>query len=265
MASQFQNRLIGAVVIVAVGVIILPSLFDGKKKHYEDEFASIPIVPKEGDDQNAEILPTVNHSLPPENGATQTAGNGQPDASRVESPPLASTTAGNNSAPANPDVVPPAPTEQTKPAESRRVEPKPVESKPAEAKPKPAETKPVQTKPVEAKPVQTKPVETKPAEAKPAETKPAEAEKPKEKPPVGQAFIVQLGALKNADKVNEIVATLKLSGYRVYTVPTVPVQGKVTRVVVGPDPSRQKLEAALPELNRLSGLNGEVKAFSTVR
>ena len=28
MASQFQNRLIGAVVIVAVGVIVLPSLFD---------------------------------------------------------------------------------------------------------------------------------------------------------------------------------------------------------------------------------------------
>lgn len=245
MASQFQNRLIGAVVIVAVGVIVLPSLFDGKKKHYEEEFASIPLVPKEGDDQNTEILPTVNHSLPTNNEATDTADNGQPEAGRVEPPPLVSTTAGNNSPTGKPEVAPPASTTQAKP-----VDPKPIESKPAEVKPKAVETKTAQTKPVEAKPV---------------ETKPAEAEKPKEKPPVGQAFIVQLGALKNADKVNEIVATLKLSGYRVYTVPATPVQGKVTRVVVGPEPSRQKLEAALPELKQLSGLNGEVKAFSTVR
>lgn len=245
MASQFQNRLIGAVVIVAVGVIVLPSLFDGKKKHYEEEFASIPLVPKEGDDQNTDILPTVNHSLPSDNDAPEMASNGQTGANSgqqptsVEPPPLApSATAGNNQPDVNPEPLP-----QTKP-----VDPKPVESKPVDVKPKTAENKP-QTKPAEVKPVETKP------------SKPVEAEKP----PVGQAYIVQLGALKNADKVNEIVATLKLSGYRVYTVPATPVQGKVTRLVVGPDTSKQKLEAALPELKQLTGLNGQVKAYSTVR
>ncbi len=49
MASKFQNRLVGTVILVALGVIILPGLLDGKKKHYEDEFASIPLVPKAGD------------------------------------------------------------------------------------------------------------------------------------------------------------------------------------------------------------------------
>ncbi|MBP9643442.1 cell division protein DedD [Budvicia aquatica] len=250
MASQFQNRLIGAVVIVAVGVIVLPSLFDGKKKHYEEEFASIPLVPKEGDDQNTDILPTVNHSLSADNDAPEAASNGQAGANSaqrptsVEPPPLVpSATAGNNQPEANPEPQPP-----TKP-----VDPKPIESKPVEVKPKTAENKP-QTKPVDVKPVETKPVEAKPS-------KPVEAEKP----PVGQAYIVQLGALKNADKVNEIVATLRLSGYRVYTVPATPVQGKVTRLVVGPDTSKQKLEAALPELKQLTGLNGQVKAYSTVR
>lgn len=226
MASQFQNRLIGAVVIVAVGVIVLPSLFDGKKKHYEEEFASIPLVPKEGDDQDTEILPSVNHSLPANNEAMETPDNDQLQVGDVEPPPLVSTTPGNNQSVGNPAVVSPTSTPQTKP----------IESKPPEVKPKQAEIKPVQAKPLEA-----------------------------EKPPVGQAFIVQLGALKNADKVNEIVATLKLSGYRVYTIPSTPVQGKLTRVVVGPEPSRQKLEAALPELKQLSGLKGEVKAFSPVR
>ncbi|MBY7544258.1 SPOR domain-containing protein, partial [Escherichia marmotae] len=35
--------------------------------------------------------------------------------------------------------------------------------------------------------------------------------------PTGKAYVVQLGALKNADKVNEIVAKLRGAGYRVYT------------------------------------------------
>ncbi len=45
--------------------------------------------------------------------------------------------------------------------------------------------------------------------------------------PTGKAYVVQLGALKNADKVNEIVGKLRGAGYRVYTSPSTPVQGKV--------------------------------------
>ena len=42
--------------------------------------------------------------------------------------------------------------------------------------------------------------------------------------------MVQLGALKNAAKVNEIVAQLRLSGYRAFTVPSTPVQGQITHL-----------------------------------
>lgn len=31
MASKFQNRLVGTVILVALGVILLPGLLDGKK------------------------------------------------------------------------------------------------------------------------------------------------------------------------------------------------------------------------------------------
>jgi DedD protein len=46
VSSPFQRRLVGTIILVAIGVIVLPDLFDGKKKHYQEEFASIPIKPE---------------------------------------------------------------------------------------------------------------------------------------------------------------------------------------------------------------------------
>jgi len=72
---------------------------------------------------------------------------------------------------------------------------------------------------------------------------------------------VELGALKNAAKVNEVVASLRLSGYRAFTVPSTPVQGQITRIYVGPDASKQKLQSSLSALNSISGLSGQVKPY----
>ena len=134
MASKFQNRLVGTIVLVALGVIVLPGLLDGQKKHYQDEFAAIPLVPKPAGEE------------------------------------------------------PPAPT--------------------------------------------------------------------------GKAYVVQLGALKNADKVNEIVGKLRGAGFRVYTSPSTPVQGKITRILVGPDASKDKLKNSLGELQKISGLSGVVMGYT---
>ncbi|MGF1695923.1 SPOR domain-containing protein [Vibrio kyushuensis] len=46
MASKFQSRLVGTIVLVAVGIIVLPDLLDGEKQHYKEEVASIPIKPE---------------------------------------------------------------------------------------------------------------------------------------------------------------------------------------------------------------------------
>lgn len=134
-------------------------------------------------------------------------------------------------------------------------------SPPAAAKP---EVKPA-ARP-ESKPVpkpQTPKVEAPKPLAPKSDSAPAAEQAPK-----GQAWVVQLGALKNADKVAEIVAKLRLSGYRVYTSPSpspspsAPVQGQITRIFVGPDASRDKLQSALGELNQLSGLNGQLRPYS---
>ncbi len=245
MASKFQNRLVGTVILVALGVIVLPGLLDGKKKHYEDEFAAIPLVPKPGDAHEIDVIPPANQALPsvPPEGAGALV-----EQQQAAAEASAQQAANQTTQPQQPAVVAPPPieTKPVQPTKPKPVEPKPVEVKPVEVKPKPVPT----PSKVEPKP------EVKP-EPKP-ETKPAV----EEKAPAGQAYVVQLGALKNAAKVNEIVASLRLSGHRAYTVPSTPVQGEITRIYVGPDASKQKLQASLAELNGISGLSGQVKAYS---
>ncbi|EPP0346485.1 cell division protein DedD [Escherichia coli] len=190
MASKFQNRLVGTIVLVALGVIVLPGLLDGQKKHYQDEFAAIPLVPKAGDRDEPDMMPAATQALPtqPPEGAAEEVRAGDAAAPSLDP----ATIAANNT----------------------------------EFEPEPA-------------PV----VEEKAA-------------------PTGKAYVVQLGALKNADKVNEIVGKLRGAGYRVYTSPSTPVQGKITRILVGPDASKDKLKGSLGELKQLSGLSGVVMGYT---
>ncbi|QIZ50603.1 cell division protein DedD [Dickeya zeae] len=287
MASKFQNRLVGTVVLVALGVIVLPGLLDGKKKHYEDEFAAIPLVPKPGDTLEAESMPPVNQSLPaqpPEGAEAAMQNKNNADADTVPEPTPApavperrgaSPSSSHPATPAAPLVTEPRqPVQQLAPpamkAQPAKPEPKKPETK-ADTRPKPevkaaesktADNKSSDNKPSE-KPVAEAKTDTRATENRSTENKSADAKAAsQEQTPAGQAFVVQLGALKNADKVNEIVAKLRLSGYRAYTVPSAPVAGQITRIYVGPDASKQKLQSALGDLQQLSGLSGQVRSYS---
>lgn len=223
MASKFQNRLVGTIVLVALGVIVLPGLLDGQKKHYQDEFAAIPLVPKPGDRDEPDMLPTATQALPaqPPEGAAEEVRAGDAAAPSLDSSRLSVN--GNGDL----EQIPPA---------AELPKPKPVEK----PKPKP-------------QPVTEQVAATTPPPKAAAEEKAA---------PVGKAYVVQLGALKNADKVNEIVASLRGAGYRAYTSPSTPVQGKITRILVGPDASKDKLKGSLGELKQLSGLSGVVMGYT---
>ncbi|MGC6388990.1 cell division protein DedD [Ewingella sp. S1.OA.A_B6] len=259
MASKFQNRLVGTIILVALGVIILPGLLDGKKKHYEDEFASIPLVPKPGDTQEQDVVPSVSQSLPaqpPEGAVEAVHGKGN------------TVTQPANSGQELPDDTDAQPLTPVSPVTQNTEPPKQVQpARPAPTKPKVIEPKPmVEAKPVEKpKPVHPKPIEQPKVTEQPKAVEPPKVEnKPQveEKAPAGQSYVVQLGALNNASKANEIVASLRLSGFRAYTVPSTPVQGKITRIFVGPDASKQKLESSLPQLNKISGLSGQVRSYN---
>ncbi|HHE6470310.1 TPA: cell division protein DedD [Providencia rettgeri] len=207
MASKFQNRLAGAIVLVAVGVIVLPALLDGDKKYNENEFAAIPIIPKPGDEEDIEAIA-----------------------------PIVSTTTTASSEGASEAMLSEAITQQQN---------EQVETRPSTTAPAPSVVEPVKPEPkVEPKP------------------QPKPEPKPEPKPqPQGKAFVVQVIALNNASKVEEIVAKLRLSGYQVYTVPAKPVNNKLTRIYVGPEASRQRLEAALPELNKITGTKGIIQSY----
>lgn len=233
MASKFQNRLVGTIVLVALGVILLPGLLDGQKKHYQDEFAAIPLVPKPGDTDEPDMLPAATQALPaqPPEGAAEEVRAANAAASAIDTERVAG----------NANTLDPLP------------EPEPA----APAKPKAADT----PKKPQPKPQKDKTDEQLAMLSEEEPPKKAEPAKP-DTPPTGKAYVVQLGALKNADKVNEIVGKLRGAGYRVYTSPSTPVQGKITRILVGPDASRDKLKGSLGELNKLSGLNGVVMNYS---
>ncbi|WP_201037840.1 cell division protein DedD [Salmonella enterica] len=226
MASKFQNRLVGTIVLVALGVIVLPGLLDGQKKHYQDEFAAIPLVPKPGDRDEPDMMPAATQALPtqPPEGAAEEVRAGDAAAPSLDPSRMAS----------NNVELDPIPVETPKP----KPQPKPQQPVVAASTPTPA-----------PQPV----ADDKPAPKPVADDKPA---------PTGKAYVVQLGALKNADKVNEIVGKLRSAGFRVYTSPSTPVQGKITRILVGPDASKDKMKGSLGELKQISGLSGVVMGYS---
>lgn len=234
MASQFQHRLVGTVIVIALGVIILPNVLDGKKKYYQDQFAAIPLVPKADDRPPMNMLPPVTQALPEVNVAST-----EPvaDSSAVTSnePAADGTTTGNTtigSTTAGAVVTAPSTT-----VSSAATSTSSISSTTSATQP----------------PVRTS-----------AETT-ATSQTARDKPPVGEAYVIQLAALSNAARVNELVAQLTLANYRVYTLPTTPIQGKVTRIFIGPEISKQKLEASLPELKKLTGLDGMVRNYSAIR
>ncbi|MFM2622675.1 SPOR domain-containing protein [Vibrio owensii] len=192
MASKFQSRLVGTIILVAVGVIVLPDVLDGKKLHYKEEFASIPIKPElDSDVENFEILEPV-----------------EDDVSLPESPVTAT---GDESE--EPQVAVSEP------------EPEPV-------------TQPEETKQPEQVEVAVRPVEEKNQYE-------------------DSAWIIQLMALKNHENAVALVEDLQKRGYQAH----VKKETAFTRVIVGPDVSKSKLERQVKELQKITGSKGQLLKF----
>ena len=141
MASKFQNRLIGTVILVSVGVVVLPDIFDGQKEHYKEEFASIPLQPKAGEDEKYTTVPdpTEEQVALPEDPAEVTIDHSQSehkqnaDLSTTDTTPVVAVKPQRKPEPK--PVVNPEPKPQPKP----KPEPKPV------VKPQPKPEKPAAT------------------------------------------------------------------------------------------------------------------------
>ncbi|ENM6580985.1 SPOR domain-containing protein [Vibrio alginolyticus] len=192
MASKFQSRLVGTIILVAVGVIVLPDVLDGKKLHYKEEFASIPIKPElDSDVENFEILEPVEDDI------------------------------------TLPDSPVEAVVQEREDAQVAVSEPEPVPT-----------SKPEVIKQPEQVEVVTRPVQEKNQYE-------------------DSAWIIQLMALKNHENAEALVADLQKRGYQAHT----KKENDFTRVIVGPDVSKSKLERQVQELQKITGSKGQLLKF----
>ncbi|QNF18616.1 cell division protein DedD [Aeromonas jandaei] len=265
MASKFQNRLVGTVILVALVVIFLPDLLDGHKLAQKEEaFAKIPLRP-DLEPAKPALQVSAASTLPAEHLTSQqqasaaqqwqveevadpmTLGNqgsaAQQAGAQVAQQPV------QQAAPAKPqpkpEVVAKAPVEQPKPA------PKPVPTKPVEVAkaptPAPAKQQAGQIKSLDDL------IESKMSQ--PTTPAPAAA-------PAQGSWILQLGAFKNVDSVNALVSKLRAAGYSAHTSPRTPVQGQINRVFIGPDVSKAKLQGIQGKISQMTGLSGSVVAYN---
>jgi len=201
VASHFQNRLVGISILVASVVIFLPSIIDGKKMSYEDEFIATPIHPE-----------LKAHS---------------------------------QSALSETDVK----------EQDERVRQVPVEDDQWQVE------EVVTVAPITQQQVVQSTV--KKASVKPAIVVAKQAPVKKKAMPE-QAWTIQLGAFQNMANINSLLKTLHKAGYQAHTVPAEVIDGKLTRLFVGPDVSKENLEKQLPRLKRLTKLEGKLMPFDAV-
>lgn len=238
MASKFQNRLVGTVILVALVVIFLPDLMDGNKLEQKEEaFAKIPLRP-ELEPAKPALQVSAASTLPADHLASQ-----QQASAAAQAQPATQTAAKPEPKPVpKPEVVAKKPVEQPKP---KPVPPKPVEvKKPVESKPQAGQIKSMDD--LIASKMTTQAVTPAPAAAAPAQG----------------SWILQLGAFKNADSVNALVGKLRAAGYSAQTSPRTPVQGQINRVFIGPDVSKAKLQGMQSRISQMTGLSGSVVAYN---
>ncbi|MFM5499642.1 cell division protein DedD [Aeromonas veronii] len=261
MASKFQNRLVGTVILVALVVIFLPDLLDGHKLAQKEEaFAKIPLRP-ELEPAKPALQVSAASSLPADHLASQQQASAAQQW-QVEEVADPMTLAGQGNG-AQLATTPAAPVQSQQNAQPKP-QPKPevVAKKPVEP-PKPA-PKPTPVKPVE--------VAKAPAPAKPQagqikslddliESKMNQSTTPAPAAAQG-SWILQLGAFKNVDSVNALVSKLRAAGYSAHTSPRTPVQGQLNRVFIGPDVSKAKLQGMQGRISQMTGLSGSVVSYN---
>jgi DedD protein len=100
-------------------------------------------------------------------------------------------------------------------------------------------------------------VESRPEPAKEATKAEAPKAVPAKTADSKSGFVVQIGAFKDADNAQQIVARMKEAKLQVFTDKLATQSGPVTRVRVGPFATKEKADAALVQV-KLAGVEGKV-------
>ena len=226
MSSALQNRLVGTAIIVAIAVIFLPDLLDGKQESKRNLFVELPQKPP---------MKTVKSPVPFDSDKVEEAAT-----RKVE---VISEQALDD----NPDsilITEPKPESRTEDvqvadvyeegsdlsAEGSQVT---VEDTIEKEMPKPSS--------LEQQTVIEHDVDTLLASA---------------------GWVVQLGSFRHQKNVQELLNRLEKAGYRAFSRPVKTNSGTLTKVFVGPDLQKGNLDKALSHLKELTQLQGRVTPFT---
>jgi DedD protein len=253
MRRRARQRLLGAAVLVLIGVVGFPLLFDTQPRPIA---VDIPIEIPDRTKAKPLVLPAAPAPAP-----APTSGGGK--------------TSGATVAPANDGIIteaadgtelPPGKVAALTPAPEIKSEPVPEpdgRSAPRpEAKPEPKpEPKPKTEAKAEAKPAAPKPAPTddgararallegktptSTSTSTPTPTKPAAADE-------SGRFVVQVGAFADLDKAREVRQKLEKAGFKTYTNVARTADGERTRVRVGPFGTRAEADRAAGRVKGLS-------------
>nr|CBA33825.1 hypothetical protein Csp_B20980 [Curvibacter putative symbiont of Hydra magnipapillata] len=239
MRRRARHRLVGAAVLVLIGVVGFPLLFDSQPRPIA---VDIPIeIPDKG-----KVRPL---GAPPLPAATQAGGaiieeREEPAAPAASAPAPKVALAETKTAVVKPEAKPESKPE-AKP-EAKKPEAKPAEKvaeKPAE---KPAAAKP-EAKAADAAKAQALLEGKSTADAKHAEHK-------ADKKPAADAgrFVVQVGAYTEAGKLQEARSKVEKAGFKTYTQVVGTKDSQRTRVRIGPFATKADAEKAADKIKKLS-------------
>jgi DedD protein len=252
MRRRARHRLLGAAVLVLVGVIGFPLLFDTQPR-------PIPVdIPIEIPDRNKAKPLALPAAPAPARGDARPAAAAPPSSGGMitESADGTEIPTGKVAA-ASPEPEPraePAPDNKAPKAESRaesRTEPKPRPEPKPEPRPEPKAEAKAEPKPAAPKPPTNEDAARARAllEGKPSTV--AAAATAKEAEEAGR-FVVQVGAFADADKAREVRQKLEKAGLKTFTSVAKTADGERTRVRVGPFGNRAEADRAAAKVKGLS-------------
>lgn len=238
-ANRLRQRLVGAAVLIALAVLLLPIWLDGSGLR-APRVEPVPEPPKVAHPDKIEVpapppqqiealknpprqlMPPPHPAAPAPSGAEQQS----PAQSPVPETKVQSETSGDSS----------AKTAASSKADQMSQAPVAKETKPAPAK-------------------ETKPAPTKPADSSKAE--PAKAESTPKAVANGK-WVVQLGSFSDELNARGLQKSVSEAGFKVYVEPLFAKKGTVWRVRVGPFASRDDANKATERLRERLGRDGLV-------
>jgi len=250
LRQRAKHRLIGAVVLVSLGVVGVPLLVDKQPRPMS---VDLPIDIPDKNKTKPLTLPAPSSAAPAPAATPAATAAVTPPAVSVA--PAAADASTLKAAPAASSVVPPAASLSSQEA----IEPKAPKSEPkSEVKAEPKVEPKAEAKPeakVEAKPA-PKPADKPSAESGNRALALLEGKDPakldgKTDAKTETRLVIQVGAYEDAKKVADVRAKLERAGLKTYTQVVDTKEGKRTRVRLGPFATKAEADKAVDKIKKL--------------